>query len=116
MTELLVAVVGGFVLGIMPGLYLGERGRRIDAQKREPGRPAIDPLPAVSRAPGEADVSAKDFVEGGPMAELTEAPDEWLRETMTETGCSRDEALEEWHRCLGKLPTGGEGVEWPATS
>ncbi len=98
------------------GLWWGERGRRLDAQKREAGRDLIPPRPAAVSTEEEREHKPRELVEGGPMAELAEVPDGFLEETMAETGCSREEAEEEWHRLLNKLPTGGEGVEWPATS
>lgn len=111
----LVSLVVGFIVGVMPGLWWGERGRRLDAQRREAGRSVLTPTPASVTGP--EDVSpAKKLIEGTPMAELAEPPQQFIDETMAETGCSREEAVAEWHTLLGKLPTGGEGVEWPATS
>lgn len=85
-----IAVGGGF----MAGAYLGERGRRKDAQRRE-GLLTVDAArPAVIRDP------AAD--RPGLAPELGEAPDRWIAETMAETGCTEEEAQEEWHRLVAQ--------------
>lgn len=82
---------------LMAGLWWGERGRRRDAQRRE-GVIEVDPVePAEVRPPG-------GLMPGDVEREL-EASEAWIEECMTETGCSRQEAIDEWHRCLNQAHT-----------
>lgn len=53
------AIAGWFVAAVMLGLWLGERGRRLDAQRRE-GVLTVDPIePASVRVPGQPAPDAK---------------------------------------------------------
>lgn len=86
------------------GLWLGERGRRMDAQRRE-GVIRVDaPEPAEVIPPGGGHGE-------GTLRELAEAPDKWILETMAETGCSEEEAQEEWSRLVGRS-FGEQGSGW----
>lgn len=100
----LVGAVAGFVIGAgtLLGLYLGERGRRKDAQRRE-GVLRVDPVePATVMRAGDAPPD-------GMQRELTaQVPRSFVAETMAETGCSEEEAEEEWRRLVAK--SYGEGA------
>lgn len=105
LVELLLAAFGvGFGLGILPGLWWGERGRRRDAQivnlGREPGQP---PPAAKTIRPGRK--------EGDPAPELAEPPEKFVAKIMEQSGCSRAEAEEEWRRMLSRS-LGDHGSSW----
>lgn len=79
------------------GMWWGERGRRIDAQRRE----GVLPIGRIPRA--------TVLPPGGATPAPTEAelvpPEKFIRETMEETGCSREQAEAEWHALLGQVHT-----------
>lgn len=86
------------------GLWMGERGRRKDAQRRE-GIIRVDaPEPAEIIPPGGGHGE-------GTLRELAEAPEKWILETMAETGCSEEEAQAEWSRLVGQS-FGEQGGGW----
>lgn len=94
--RILVLLAGlGAACGIMFGLWLGERGRRKDAQRREGVIRVDQPAPATVKQPGPP-------VPGGARAELSGPPDRFVRDTMRQTGCSREEAELEWRTLLSK--------------
>ena len=105
---LLAGIVGAllFLSGVALGLWVGELGRRRDAQRRE----GVIKVDGVERAtvtpPG-----------GGPpdgtMRELGEAPSTWIAETIADTGCTEEEAKAEWTRLLAmSMGDGGAGQGW----
>lgn len=94
-----LATIGAFALG----LWFGERGRRKDAQRRE-GTLMVDKAPRAKVVP------PGDFTPEGVEREIGEAPPRWLAECMDETGCTEEEAREEWRTLLaqsqGERPSG----------
>jgi hypothetical protein len=101
MLQLAVATIAGFVFG----LYVGERGRRKDAQRRE-GIIRVDDAPrARVRAPGQYAAEGRD-------REIMEPDESFIAQTIAETGCSREEAIKEWRTLLGKALGDGGGSGW----
>lgn len=104
-----LAVLVGFVVlalffaGIVLGLYFGERGRRKDAQRRE-GVIKVDEAPPAGVRLPDSDVPA-------PSPELEEGREKFVRDTMAEVACTREEAEAEWallvNRVQGDGPAGG---------
>lgn len=89
----LVGALGGGLFAL--GLWVGERGRRLDAQRRE-GVLLVDdvePAEVIPQGGGHPD---------GTQRELAQAPSTFVAETMAETGCSEDEAREEWRRLTSR--------------
>lgn len=107
--EMLGAGIGtllllGFVVGFALGLWFGERGRRIDAQRMKGYRSSGAPRAKVS-APGEYATEGRD-------REIMEPDESFIVQTMQETGCSREEAIKEWRTILGKALGDGGGSGW----
>jgi len=75
------------------GLWVGERGRRMDAQRREGAIrvDAIEPAIVMQQGDGPPD---------GMQRELSDPPSSFIQETMAETGCSEAEAAAEWRRLV----------------
>ncbi len=88
------------------GLWYGERGRRLDAQRRE-GTIRVDkPARAVSIAPSsEASAST--------LHDTAQAAESFVRECMAE-GHSREDAEREWLILMGRSQTGQDGA-WEPT-
>lgn len=95
-------LLAAFGVGLALGLYAGERGRRRDAQEREGViRSARPNVPRASvRGPGQ-------WAAEGRERELAEPDETFVAQTCAETGCSREEAITEWNRLLGKAMGGG---------
>lgn len=98
---LAILALSCFVLG----LYVGERGRRKDAQRREGVLHVDEPERAEVITPGGMTPAPTE-------SELGEAPDRFIRETMEETGCSEAEARMEWRILLGRTQGDGGGSGW----
>lgn len=100
MTELVFAVtwavVATIAAGVAAGLWLGERGRRIDAQMREGVLPTPPRWKARTNAPGDA---APELNE-----EMREAKERYVDEAVRE-GFSAKAAAEEFDRLLAGLYT-----------
>lgn len=80
---------------VFMGLWMGERGRRKDAQRRE-GRIRVDePEPAEVIPPGGGNSE-------GMMRDIAVAPEKWILETMAESGCSEEEAQKEWESLVAQ--------------
>lgn len=95
---LLVGFFFGASVGVlgMLGLYLGERGRRKDAQRRE-GKIRVDrPLEPVVTPPGGR-------VPQQTESDISDARELWVAETMAEVGCSREEAVAEYNSLLSRV-------------
>lgn len=89
METALAAIVGAVV-----GLWWGERGRRIDAQRsRGIYRP---PLTGKAKVTHEDDMES-GVMEGAPMEPLLndDQVEKMISDTMRETGCNRKEAEED---------------------
>lgn len=86
------------------GLWIGERGRRKDAQRRSENLPVVPPRKAQVIQEGESTVPQST------EAEL-EPPESFIRDTMRETKCTREEAEEEWQRLLRKVHS-DQGSSW----
>jgi hypothetical protein len=102
--EVLLTALAGMT-GLAFGLWLGERGRRKDAQRREGVLKVDEPPRAIVRL-------AEDQETLGVPGELAEAPAEFLEQTMYETGCSRQQAEQEWYRLLARAGTDSGGGGW----
>jgi hypothetical protein len=99
-SDLVLVAAAAFGVGFMAGslvtvgLYLGERGRRIDAQRREGVLPFPDSRPSpVTRSPYEPKNTGD--------AELADVPPTFLREMLDE-GFSTEQAEEEWRTLLAR--------------
>lgn len=84
-----VLVLGWALACSMFGLWLGERGRRIDAQKREERIPVIEP-----KAPRPVQTRTEQ-VATPALPALEEGRQEYI-ETMIREGYSPDEAAADW--------------------
>jgi len=78
-----------FLLGLAVGLWWGERGRRVDAQ-----RALLIYRPPLTK---KARVQSEAALEGTSMDALLSEDqiEKMVRDTMNETGCSRAEAEED---------------------
>lgn len=95
-----------FTVGFSIGLWWGERGRRIDAQRRERViRPGGAAPRASVRAPGE-------YAPEGRDKEVLVPDEVFIAQTIAETGCSREEAIKEWRTLVGKALGDGGGSGW----
>lgn len=83
------------------GLWWGERGRRLDAQRREERVPLLPVPPAKVVPPGG--LTAGERAEGGVVGELADPPERFIADIMAEAGVSEDEAREEWNRMIGQV-------------
>lgn len=92
------------VAAVMLGLWLGERGRRLDAQRREGVLPVDPPTPARVLQPG---VPLPD-----PGVAMKQAKETFVRETMAE-GHSRKDAEKEFDRLYAKAHTDEAGAWGP---
>lgn len=95
---MIAASILGALAAFFAALWWGERGRRIDAQRREERLPVIEhePVPAIVRRDIGSAVPA-------PVSAELEAPEKFILETMEETGCTREEAVAEWGNLLGQV-------------
>lgn len=66
------AIAGWFVAAVLVGLWLGERGRRRDAQRREGRIPVDRPAPA-SVTPSPVDEAGVPLALGQDLAEARQA-------------------------------------------
>lgn len=84
----MIELVAGFVTGLVAGLWWGERGRRIDAQKAartyRPSKP-------------QAHVVQEQELETVAVEQMfnDEQVEKMILDTMNETGCSRKKAEED---------------------
>lgn len=94
---------GWIVAAVLVGLYVGERGRRRDAQRRE-GVIEVDPIkPATVRNPDSS-------VPATVTEDVTEAKERYIEEAMTE-GYSRDEAEADWAEMIQRAGSDGSSLD-----
>lgn len=105
--ELLVAIGGWFVAAIMVGLYLGERGRRIDAQRRE-GK-----IPVGRTKKAKVMAEASDMTPASVKQDMDEARRVYIRDSVAE-GFSEKEAERDWHEMMASASTDQLGVSSPS--
>lgn len=92
---LLAAVVGWILAAALAGLWLGERGRRLDAQRRE-GIIAVDrPAPARSITPAGATPSAM-------ARDMEEEKKKYVDDAVAE-GYRPEEAAADWDRMMAQV-------------
>lgn len=105
-----VAALGWVLAALVAGLYLGERGRRLDAQARE----ALAPPPAPRGRPRAVvlDAHGRKVAPGGSPADAVLMPEEreqMIKEFMAEAGCSYERAAAEVDRIHAELAQAGAG-------
>lgn len=100
--ELLVAIGGWFVAALVLGLYLGERGRRLDAQRRE----GKIPVGKVKRAKVQ---TAADMTPASVKLDMDEARRIYVRDAMAE-GFSEKDAERDWEEMMALSATDQLGV------
>lgn len=86
------------LVGLTLGLWMGERGRRIDAQLREVGRPVVPPAPAKVLARRDDIVGSDDTA-----LALQAAREKMIADCMKETGCTRETAELDVDRMMAQL-------------
>lgn len=102
MIEMLIGAAGWILAALLVGLWLGERGRRIDAQRREAKLPVVKPERAKVIPPADAapDVQAR---------ELAEARQRYIDEAVAE-GYSAKDAAADFDRMMASVSI-DRGVE-----
>lgn len=96
------AVLGWILAALSCGLYLGERGRRLDAQRREGVLPVGRvKKPIVSQGSGMA---PEGMTPATASQDLKAARDKYVAECVAE-GFSSKAAEEDWQRLLAKAST-----------
>lgn len=103
----LLAVTGWLTAGVMIGLYLGERGRRRDAQRRE-GVIVVDPIqrPEVG-VPAATPAALPEAV----TADLADARERYILQAVAE-GYDPDEAGADFDKMVAKAGGDAGLVPW----
>lgn len=97
---------GWLLAAILFGLWLGERGRRIDAQLREGVVPVGKPKAAIVK--GEATNATHD-----QAIVFEEAKKKHVDECMAQ-GYTEAEAVEDWEQMMAQVNTTGGDTPWQA--
>ena len=102
------AVLGWTLAALSCGLYIGERGRRLDAQRREGVLPVGRLKRPIVTSQGSG-MEPEGMTPASSSADLKAAREKYIAECVAE-GFRAEDAAEDWQRLLAKASTDQNAV------